>query len=354
MLFFSLHNVSRAALVILAILVIPVMARADADADWKAIVALDGGPGGNAQDREDARRLLIQHFDRQEHALRSFIAAYPADPHNFEAHMRLSHLLAIRSDIEGNPAYYAAARKVLDDLEKPGAGPADKLADVDYARITLFMHNMLTPDTRERDALMAYVRKFQKDFPADHRVGALLAEMATLYNSDPETQRGILEDAMRYADNNALKSRINDDFKRLAMLNRPLDLKFDSIQGASVDVARYKGKVVLVYFFANWATPSVMALPELKRMSDELPRGKFQMVGISLDKTREALDTTLKRTGIDCPIFFDGKGWESPLVRSLGINAIPAAWLVDREGNVRSLDAIDRTEALIRSLIEEN
>ena len=55
------------------------------------------------------------------------------------------------------------------------------------------------------------------------------------------------------------------------------------------------------------------------------------------------------------PVAFDGKGWESPLVRSLGINSLPTLWIVDRKGNLRALNArTDReASALIAQLLRE-
>lgn len=326
---------------------------ADALEDWQKITALDAGPQGNAPTRNEARKLLIRHFDLQEGSLRYFISKYPGDSHNFEARMRLSHLLAIRGDLEGKPDDYTRARKILDDLESASTTPADKRADVAYTRVTLFMHVTPNPDERQRDNLMAYIRKFQSDYPGDHRTGALLAEMATLYSSDPHKQREMLDEAMRYASSDALKRRINDDYRRLDMLGRPLALKFDSFQGTPVDIADYRGRVVLIYFFANWAPPSVMGLQEVQRISRSFPRKSFQLIGISLDESKDALAGTLKRTGLDCPVAFDGKGWESPLARSLGVNALPTAWLVDRKGNLRVLDAVENTEAAITQLLSE-
>jgi len=326
---------------------------ADAEQDWQKIVALDIGPKGEAQTREQARKLMLEHFDQQDHALKLFISTYPGNAHVVEAWLRLSHLLAVRCDLEGKPEYYTAAHKILDKLETDPATPREKLPDVAYARITLLMHHTPNPDGLQRDALMSYVRKFQKDYPNDHRSADLLAEMASLYDSDPKEKRELLDEAMRYAADDATKQRINDDFKRLALLGRPVELKFDSIQGEAIDPSKYHGKVVLVYFFANWSPPSVLGLVEVKRIADQFPKSKFLVIGISLDKTKESLMATVSKIGLDCPVYFDGKGWESPLARSLGINALPTAWVLDRSGDLRTLNAMNNTEAIITQLLQE-
>ncbi|MGB8356575.1 MAG: redoxin domain-containing protein [Chthoniobacteraceae bacterium] len=346
-------NLVRTVICAFFLSIIANFAFADALQDWQQIIALDAGPKGDAQTREQARQLMIQNFDQQQRALQLFIAAYPADTHATEASMRLSHLLAVRSDLEGKPEYYTAATKILDKLETSPTTPPGKLPDVAYARITLLMHHTPNPDETQRQTLMAYVRQFQKDYPSDHRSANLLAEMASLYDSDPQTKREILDEALRNAGDDGVKQRINDDFKRLAMLGRPVELKFDSVQDEPIDVTKYRGKVVLVYFFANWAKPSILGLVEVKRIVDQFPKTKVQAIGISLDKSKEALAATMTKTGIDFPVYFDGKGWESPLARSLGINALPTAWVLDRSGNLRTLNAMNSTEAVITQLLQE-
>lgn len=329
------------------------LALADAEQDWRKIVELDAMPKVEIKTAEQAQELALQRLDLQEKAIRAFLAGHPADAHAFEGWMRLSHLLAIRSDLQSKPEAYAEALRILDDLESRGATPRGKLPDVAFARITLLMHHTPKPDPAARESLMAYVRKFQTDYPADHRTGDLLAEMATLYDLQPQKKRELLNEALPYAGDDELKQRIHDDLKRLDMLGKPLALKFNSVQGEAVDVAAYRGKVVLVYFFAGWSIPSQQGLVELKRIAEVFPKNKFQVIGISLDQSRPALLGALGRLGVDWPVAFDGKGWESPLARSLGINILPTAWVLDRGGNLRTLNALDNTEAVIRFLVEE-
>jgi tetratricopeptide (TPR) repeat protein len=335
------------------LLLAPAIAFADAEQDWQKIIALDAAPKATVQNAEQAQQLALQAIAQQEKALRVFIATYPNGEHSFEAHLRLAHLLVIRGDLQSRPEAYSEAERIYDTLEKQPSTPREKLSAVAYARITMFMHRAPNPDSATRENLVAYVRKFQRNYPQDHRAAALLAEMATLYDTQPKKKRELLEEALAIADKESLKQRINDDLRRLSMLGKPLALKFDSVQGAPVDVAACRGKVVLVYFFAGWSRPSAQGLAEVKRIAGLFSEKKLQIIGVSLDNTREALIAALGKLGVNWPVAFDGKGWEGELVRSLGINALPTAWLLDRNGNLRTLNALDSTEAAIRALIEE-
>lgn len=354
-----LHKGNRARCILLAAafcIALPNLLRADADQDWRKITALDAGPQQQEQPktRDEALKATLAQLALQEKALRDFITDYPRDSRGLEARMRLSHLLAIRSDLENNEALYKDALKILDDLLASPAVPRDKLPDVAYARITLFMHRAQNPNEQESNALLSQILKFKADYPDDPRNFDLLVEIASAYDSDPAKKRDLLNEAVRYADTQDRKDRLNDDFKRLDMLGKPLALKFDSIQGDPVDIASYRGKVVLVYFFAGWSPPSVLGLQQVKAIVEDFPKNKFQLLGISLDDKKAALQTIITRFGLTCPIYFDGKAWKSPLVRSLGINALPTVWLVDKKGNLRVLNAINNTEGLVRALMEED
>ena len=47
---------------------------------------------------------------------------------------------------------------------------------------------------------------------------------------------------------------------------------------------------------------------------------------------------------------WDGNGWDGPLMKALGINSVPTTWLLDRNGVLRSLDALDDPDSQIRRL----
>jgi len=53
------------------------------------------------------------------------------------------------------------------------------------------------------------------------------------------------------------------------------------------------------------------------------------------------------------PAYFDGKGWESPLARSLGINALPSVWILDKKGILRTFNAREGTTNWIQNLLRE-
>ena len=203
----------------------------------------------------------------------------------------------------------------------------------------------------DRDALLSRARRFQKAHPEDRRLPQILAEIATQFDLQPATKRKLLLEAQPLAIDEELKSRIADDLRRLEMLGQPVALAGPSTDGRAINVEEFRGRIVVVCFFATWSPPSILALDKVKRAVAEFPGERVQVFGVSLDAKPEPLGELLKSQKIAWPIVRDGQAWESPIIRGLGINSLPTVWLLDREGKLRSLDALENTGGQIRQLL---
>ncbi|HYR59607.1 MAG TPA: TlpA disulfide reductase family protein, partial [Chthoniobacteraceae bacterium] len=319
--------------------------------DWQTVTALDAGPQGQPRNSEEARALAGAHLDRQEKALRTFVAAHPQDEHAFEARLRLARLLEIRAGFQGSEKARAEAKQILDALEK-SATPGQR-AEVDFAKVTRLMRGAQKTPAGARDQLLAAARQFQVAHPGDRRLAALLVEVATLFDAQPKIKSSLLNEANAVATDPGLKTRIADDLRRLDLLGTPIKLSFTSVQGKAVNIEDFRGRPVLVVFFADFSPPSTEALGRLQRAVAELPKNSVAALGVDLDPTREALDATMKATALSWPVAFDGKSWEGELVRSLAINALPTVWLLDKQGKLRSLNALEETSEKLRQLSRE-
>ncbi len=129
------------------------------------------------------------------------------------------------------------------------------------------------------------------------------------------------------------------------------DIKFTAVDGRQVDLAALKGKVVLIDFWATWCGPCVAGLPDLLSTWRKYHDQGFEIIGISLDSDKAALERMTKERGMAWPQYFDGKQWQNDLARRFGIRAVPTLWLVGKDGKIASTNARNGLEAQVAQLL---
>ena len=138
--------------------------------------------------------------------------------------------------------------------------------------------------------------------------------------------------------------------RRLKLPGNPIEVEGKLLDGTPLDWAKYEGNnVVLVDFWATWCGPCVAEIPNMKELYDKYHERGFEIVGISLDRTREDLEAFVEARQIPWPIVYGDEG-PSPTADYYGVMAIPTMILVGADGNVVSTKA--RGEAL-RGLLEK-
>ncbi len=352
----------RIPVLLLLLLSSAVVHASDADTAWAVVEELRQGPGKPAADApEEVVKSMRAHLGAQERVLAEFITRHPDDPRRYEAELEYAGVLATLGASLTDRSRVEKSLQRLAALERSKSAPSDVRADAAFQRITTTMQtiNLAAAErpgetSRARNTILESAQNFAATYPEDRRAARLLAEAATLLDDQPVRKERTLEQARGLARDEATKQRINDDLTRLGLLGETMDLSFDTLRDGRWSLADQRGRVTVVVFWAGWSPPSVAWLAEFGRFARDLPGGSVAIATVSLDKKKGNAVETLSKLGISgWPTACSGAGWEDPLVRRLGINALPTVFVFDKQGRLRTLNARQGYESLIRQLVAE-
>jgi thiol-disulfide isomerase/thioredoxin len=128
--------------------------------------------------------------------------------------------------------------------------------------------------------------------------------------------------------------------RRLSLIGKPMEVFGQTMDGKPLDWKAYRGKVVLVDFWFTGCPPCRDELPNVKRLYKLYHDRGFDVVGISVDESREELETFLHEEQVPWTNIFDSKGQdEHPMAEHYGVMSFPTVILVGKDGKVVSFDA---------------
>ncbi len=202
-------------------------------------------------------------------------------------------------------------------------------------------------DAKPEDRAQILLRKAELYGEVLGRPDKVLEIFKQLKRDYPDVQvNGNIDDSIRLLEKSVAAQKIRQGLAPGAAFP---DFQEKDIAGQPISVSRYRGKVLLVDFWATWCVPCVVSLPDVIDAYGKYHKDGFEVIGISLDERQAAIERFITTKKMPWQQFSDGKGWDSPLVARYGVEAIPATYLLDRQGKIIAAnlrgDALDKAIA---------
>jgi peroxiredoxin len=149
-----------------------------------------------------------------------------------------------------------------------------------------------------------------------------------------------------FADNSAATNSAN--------LVKAVSFSLPGVAGQQVSLDDYRGKVVLVDFWASWCTPCIRSFPWMNKMIDNYSDDDFAVIAINMDQDPELAKKFLQRYPNKMTIAFDPNGTVAELYEVMGL---PNSFILNKEGEIVykhvgfRLKDVDNYEAEIKSLL---
>lgn len=193
----------------------------------------------------------------------------------------------------------------------------------DDLKAQFILGEMLETVKRDKEALPVF-EKLEKQNPDDYGILTKLAEIHwKLGNSKI-----------------ALEYHYKTETNKSALIGKPLpDFSATDLDGKPISLQDYRGKVVLLDFWAVWCGFCVLEMPNIKKVYDTYKNQGFDVIGVNLDADETEMRDYLKKTGIPWRQIFSGEGWDDPIVQQYNVTGVPEPWLIAQDGTLISTDA---------------
>jgi len=130
------------------------------------------------------------------------------------------------------------------------------------------------------------------------------------------------------------------------------ELALEDLAGKRHDLSAYKGKVVLVNFWATWCEPCRAEMPSIDRLRSSLQGKPFEVLAVNLAEPLSRIEKFVDATPVRFPLLRDrdgeaGKAWKAKL--------LPASFLIGRDGRIKyvAYGELDWTSGPVRARVNE-
>jgi peroxiredoxin len=116
------------------------------------------------------------------------------------------------------------------------------------------------------------------------------------------------------------------------------EISLPDAQGSLVNLSSYRGKVVLIDFWASWCGPCRGANPGVVKLYNKYKANGFEVFGVSIDSRKDAWLKAVSQDHLEFTQVNDNAGWNSMVAIKYNVNQIPTSFLLDKTGKIIAVD----------------
>jgi peroxiredoxin len=247
-------------------------------------------PGGYSSDMDFFLATFMKDVDFNDPAY-NFITAVPDNMGNF-----VMAAFSPGGDTE-------KAEKALDAL-------IAKMKPESYVRNNSLRAIVSALDQVNSTSYIKYAKQFLAENAVDAQVASMLSGRINAYQAQMEVE---------------LKTKIG---------STPPEIALPTPEGTTFKLSQLRGKVVLIDFWASWCKPCRIENPNVVRMYQAYKGKGFEILGVSLDRDRKSWVDAIKQDGLTWKHVSDLQFWNSKAAQDYYVKAIPATFLLDKEGKI--------------------
>jgi thiol-disulfide isomerase/thioredoxin len=220
-----------------------------------------------------------------------------------------------------------------------------------------YAHQLAQPNAdyaKIQDQWLTDLRDFVKAYPKGEDAAEAMLQLAVGEEFAGKTDEAITwygRIVQQFADSTHA-SKAAGAKRRLESVGKSISVQGATLDGKSTSLAQYRGRTVLIHYWATWCEPCKQDMTLLKQLQAKYARQGFALIGVNLDSDRETAVRFLQSNSLPWPHLFEPGGLDSRLATELGILTLPTMILVGKDGTVlnRNIHAAELDEELKKRL----
>ena len=117
-----------------------------------------------------------------------------------------------------------------------------------------------------------------------------------------------------------------------------LEIALPSLKGDMIRLSDYKGKVILIDFWASWCGPCRLSNKNLVKIYDKYKKKGFEIFGVSIDENFKAWEKAVKTDKVTWVQVIDKGGWQAGTAMKWNVSYLPTTYLISTDGKLIARD----------------